>query len=314
MAAVGNKSDISVNTRKWFPDFSVYFKDTMRAKQARAGLLMILPGIIFFAIFYIYPLAQTFHISTLRWGLVDTPRAVGLRNYEFLFRDPEFINSVRVTLIYVFGTVIPIWILALGLALVFNQSFVFRGAYLTIFYLPAVISLTVWSMIWLLMYHPTYGLVGAFSGAVGFGYQRFLQDPRLAMPAMILLSVWKGTPVYMVILISGLRGIPHDFYEAATVDGANRFQRFLHITLPLLRPVMLYVMVISIIEGFKAFTPMYILTRGGPGSETRVLTMFIFENGFSFLRMGYASAASVVFLVILMAISFFQFRFMRSNV
>lgn len=302
------------NTKKLIPDFSLYFQSSMRGRYARTGLMLALPGIIFFLIFYIYPLVQTFYISTLRWGLIDTARPVGLANYEFLFRDPQFINSVRVTFIYVFATVIPIWFIALGLALIFNQSFRFRGLYLTIFYLPAVISLTVWSMIWLLMYHPTYGLVGAFSGAVGLGYHRFLQDPNLAMPALVLLSVWKGTPVYMVILISGLRSIPNDYYEAAKVDGASKLRSFWHITLPLLRPIMLYVMVISIIEGFKAFTPMYILTRGGPGSSTRVLTMFIFENGFSFLRMGYASAASVVFLLILLVISGFQFRFMRSNV
>ena len=128
---------------------------------------------------------------------------------------------------------------------------------------------------------------------------------------MIILSVWKGTPVYMLIFLAGLRAIPGDYYEAAKVDGANALQRLGYITLPLLRPVFIYVVVISIIEAFKVFTPMYLLTRGGPGSATRVLSMFIFQNGFEFLKMGYASAASVVFLMILLVLSLIQFRILR---
>jgi ABC-type sugar transport system permease subunit len=131
------------------------------------------------------------------------------------------------------------------------------------------------------------------------------------MPAIILLSIWKGAPVYMLIFLAGLRAIPGDFYEAAKVDGANVLQRLWYITLPLLRPVFLYVVVISIIEAFKVFTPMYLLTNGGPGSATRVLSMFIFQNGFQFLKMGYASAASVVFLLILLVFSVVQFRILR---
>jgi multiple sugar transport system permease protein len=147
----------------------------------------------------------------------------------------------------------------------------------------------------------------------GFNYVRFLADPGLAMIAMIILSVWKGTPVYMVIYLAGLRNIPGDYYEAATVDGASATQRFRFITLPLLRPVLLYVAVISIIEAFKVFTPMYLLTHGGPGSATTVLSMFIFSNGFQFLKMGYASAASVIFLVILLGLSLMLFRLLRTQ-
>jgi ABC-type sugar transport system permease subunit len=138
-----------------------------------------------------------------------------------------------------------------------------------------------------------------------------LDNPATAMPAMILLSIWKGAPVYMLIFLAGLRAIPGDYYEAAKVDGASAWQRLWSITLPLLRPVFLYVVVISIIGAFQAFTPMYLLTNGGPGSATRVLSMFIFQNGFQFLKMGYASAASVIFLLILLVFSLVQFRILR---
>ncbi|MBU6349372.1 MAG: sugar ABC transporter permease [Chloroflexi bacterium] len=212
---------------------------------------------------------------------------------------------------YAFGVVIPIWGIALGLALIFNRSFRGRQAYLTVYYIPAVISLTVWSLIWLLLYNPSFGLFSVVMRGLGIGGLRMLDDPSTAMLALILLSIWKGTPVYMLIFLAGLRAIPSDYYEAAEIDGARSWQSLLLITLPLLRPVFLYVMVISLIEAFKVFTPMYLLTSGGPGSATRVLSMFIFQNGFQYLKMGYASAASVIFLLILLLLALFQFRLLR---
>lgn len=285
---------------------------SLTRRRALTGFLFASPAVFFFGSFYLYPIVETVRISFHRWGLLDQPRFIGLGNYERLFNDPEFLNSVFGTLTYVFGTVIPIWFIALGLALLFNENFRFKQGYLTIFYIPAIVSLTVWSLIWLLMYNPSFGLTAAVTNALGAGTVRFL-DVDLAMFAMVFLSIWKGTPVYMIIYLAGLRSIPSDYYEAAKVDGANRFQRFWHITLPSLRPVLLYVAVISIIEAFKVFTPMYIITRGGPGSATRVLPIFIFENGFQFLRMGYASAASVIFLVMLIGLSAIQFRLLRSQ-
>lgn len=285
--------------------------NTLEARKKRFGLLFALPAFLFFGAFYLYPLFQTFYVSLFSWGLLDEPRFLGFANYTRLFADKEFINSVWVSFFYAFGVVVPIWGIALGLALIFNQSFPGRQAYLTTYYIPAVISLTVWSLIWLLMYNPTFGLFSVALRSFGITGVRMLDDPSTAMLAMIILSIWKGTPVYMVIFIAGLRAIPVDYYEAAQIDGARAWQCFLYITLPLLRPVFLYVMVISIIEAFKVFTPMYLLTNGGPGSATRVLSMFIFQNGFQFLRMGYASAASVIFLLILLTLAILQFRLLR---
>jgi multiple sugar transport system permease protein len=293
------------------PFFGGLFEKSLSGRKRRFGLLFALPAFLFFGFFYIFPLYQTFNVSLFKWGLLDQPEFIGLRNYERLLVDREFINSVAVTFYYAFGTVVIIWIVALGLALVFNQAFRYRQAYLTIYYLPAVVSLTVWSLVWLLLYNPSFGLWSAVLRLVGIPYAPILDSPRLAMLGIILLSVWKGTPAYMVIFLAGLRAIPVDYYEAATVDGANVRQRFLYITMPLLRPVALYVVVISVIEAFKVFTPMYLLTHGGPGSATRVLPMFIFQNGFQFLKMGYASAASVLFLLILLTVSLFQFRLWR---
>ncbi len=301
----------SLKTKRANSERPKLWGNTLAARKTRFGLLFALPAFLFFGYFYVYPLSQTFYVSLFRWGLLDTPSFIGLENYTRLFADREFLNSIVVTFFYAFGTVIPIWAIALGLALVFNQAFRFRQGYLTTYYVPAVISLTVWSLIWLFLYDPSYGLFTAFLRLIGLGGLRMLDTPGMALPAMVILSVWKGTPVYMIIFLAGLRAIPTDYYEAAKVDGASSWQRFLYITLPMLRPVMLYVIVISVIEAFKVFTPMYLITRGGPGSDTRVLPMFIFQNGFQFLKMGYASAASVLFLLILLALSLLQFRLLR---
>ena len=277
-------------------------------KKTRYGLIFASPALVFFGVFYVFPLAWAVWISFNEWGLLNDPEYVGLQNYRELLRDSEFINSVKVTFYYVFGTVVPIWVLALGLALVFNRPFRFRQVYLAAYYIPAVISLFVWCLLWLLIYQPSWGLGTLVTGPLGLDYVRWLNDPELAMPALIILSIVKGTPAYMIIYLAGLRGIPAEYYEAAAIDGAGAGRRLRDITLPLLRPVMLYVAVISIIVAFQVFTPAYILTRGGPGSATRVLPMFIFQNAFEFLKMGYASAASMLLLLMLLGLTLIQFR------
>jgi multiple sugar transport system permease protein len=282
-------------------------------KETRYGLLFAAPAVVFFTVFYLYPLGWAAYISLNEWNLLGVPQFVGLRNYVDLLGDREFLNSVAVTFYYTIGTVVPIWFIALGLALVFNRAFRFRQAFLAAYYLPAVVALTVWSLVWLLMYNPSFGLLTVFTQPLGFDYVRWLASEDLAMPSLILLSIVKGTPVYMLIFLVGLRGIPPEYHEAAKVDGANSVQRLWHITLPLLRPVMLYVAVISIVTAFQVFTPAYLLTNGGPGSSTRVLPMFIYENAFKYFEMGYASAASVLLFLMLLVVTLVQFRLLRSQ-
>jgi len=289
------------------------WRSPIRRREIRWGYFFLLPGITFFSVFYFYPIAWSIRLSFHRWRLLDEPSYIGLANFERLFADPEFSNSVIKSFQYTFGTVIPIWVFALGLALIFNQSFRFRQVYLTIYYIPAVISLTVWCLLWLLMYNPSYGLLTVVTGAAGYNYVRWLNDPGLAMVSLVVLSVIKGTPVYMVVFLAGLRSIPEEYYEAAKIDGANAVMRFVYVTLPMLKPVILFVSVISIITGFQQFIPAYVMTNGGPGSETRVLPLLIFQTGFEYLNMGYASAIAVAFLVIVMGITVLQFAIIRPS-
>ena len=277
-------------------------------REAVWGLVFVAPAVVFFSLFYAYPIAWAAWISLHDYDLLGDPIWIGLDNYERLFRGRRFVESTKASFYYTFATVVPIWIIGLALAVVFNQRFRLRRFFLTIIYLPAVVSLTVWCLLFLLVYHPTYGLLTLVTRPLGFEYIRWLNDRELAMPALVLLSVLKGIPAYMIIYLAGLGAIPVEYYEAAAIDGASAWRRFWGITLPLLRPVLLYVAVISIIGGFQVFTPAYILTNGGPGATTEVLPLFIFENAFGNLRMGYASAASMVLFVMLLALTLVQFR------
>jgi ABC-type sugar transport system permease subunit len=286
---------------------------TVERRQALWGALFALPAVVFFLGMFAYPLAYTFFLSLQHWDLISPPTWVGLANYQFILRDPEFQNSVLVTLYYVFGVCVPIVLLGLLLAAFFNQRFRLRQLSLTVFYIPVVVSLTVWTILWALVLNPSYGLLTLVTDHLGFHYIRWLSDPNLAMPSLILLSIWKGLPYYTVILLAGMRAIPVDYYEAARVDGANAQQTFLRITLPLLRPILLYVVVISVLVAFQVFTPSYLLTHGGPGSATRVLPLYIYETAFSDLRMGDAATASVIMFGMMLGITAIQLRLLRSD-
>ena len=286
---------------------------TVERRQALWGALFALPAVVFFLGMYAYPLAYTFFLSLQHWDLISPPTWVGLDNYQFILQDSEFQNSVLVTLYYVFGVCIPIVLLGLLLAAFFNQNFRLRQLSLPVFYIPVVVSLTVWTILWALVLNPSYGLLTLVTDHLGLHYIRWLSDPNLAMPSLILLSIWKGLPYYTVILLAGMRAIPVDYYEAARVDGANARQTFLRITLPLLRPILLYVVVISVLVAFQVFTPSYLLTHGGPGSATRVLPLYIYETAFSDLRMGDAATASVVMFAMMLGITALQLRLLRSD-
>jgi multiple sugar transport system permease protein len=286
---------------------------TVERRQALWGGIFALPAVVFFLGMYAYPLAYTFFLSLQHWDLISPPTWVGLDNYQFILQDSEFQNSVLVTLYYVFGVCVPIVLLGLLLAAFFNQNFRLRQLSLTVFYIPVVVSLTVWTILWALVLNPSYGLLTLVTDHLGLHYIRWLSDPNLAMPSLILLSIWKGLPYYTVILLAGMRAIPVDYYEAARVDGANARQTFLRITLPLLRPILLYVVVISVLVAFQVFTPSYLLTHGGPGSATRVLPLYIYETAFSDLRMGDAATASVIMFVMMLGITAIQLRLLRSD-
>ena len=279
------------------------------------GIAFAVPALALLIVFSIYPVINALYIGFTSWSLSGTPEFIGLDNYIKMFiRDAEFLRSVRTTAIYAGGLNPIMWAIALGLALLFNREMKMRGIFRTIYFTPVVVSWVVASMVWYLIFHSSFGLNAHIMRFFGKPGLKLLSDSQYALSAIIVLSLWKSMGYYMVLFLAGLQNIPRVFFEAADVDGANNWQRFWFITIPLLMPATLFVMVISIINSFQVFTPIYLLTRGGPHGATRVLPMLIYENAFIFLKMGYASAMAMVLFAILMVLTLVQLRVFRIDV
>jgi len=281
--------------------------------EARTGLLLVMPAVIFFAAFMLYPFLSAFWYSLTSWDLVGPPRFVGLRNYVRLLQDEDFWNAARVTAYYTFGLLVPMLPLSLLLAMLLDRRLRGRAFYQGVLFAPAVLAAVVVSMIWRVVYMPQGGLYLLFTAPFGLTNIPWLNDVHWAMPALIIVGIWKNVGYYMVIFLAGLQGISPTFYEAARVDGASTWQQFRRITLPLLRPIMLFVAVVSMTKAFQGFTAAYTLTGGGPADATKVLPLLVYENAFSFNKMGYASAIAVIMFVVLLALTLIQFRTLKSE-
>jgi multiple sugar transport system permease protein len=287
----------------------------LRSAEARHqawGYLFLAPMFVLLAVFKFIPMLQAFYLSLTSYDLLSPPRFVGLRNYLFLLEDPLFHQSVTVTAYYVFGTCILLWFLSLGMALLFTAPLPAKNVLRTMYFLPAIVPVVVYAVIWLFMFHP-YGLLNVALRTVGLPAVHWLSDSRAVMPGFILAALWRFVPYFMVIYLAGLQNIPHEYYEAAAIDGAAGVQAFRFVTLPLLRPTILLVIVLSIILMSKVFTNVLIITAGGPDGATRVLSLFIYQTGFQFFKMGLASAASLFLLFGTMTFTLLQLRLFRED-
>jgi len=290
------------------------FGGGIAGQEARTGLLLVLPAALFFAMFVVYPFLSAFWYSLTSWDLISPPHFIGLRNYVRLFQDDAFWNSTKVTAYYTVGMLVPMLPLSLLLALLLDRQLRGRAFYQAILFAPAVLAAVVVSMIWRVVYMPQGGLYQLFTAPFGLVDIPWLNDKHWAMPALIIVGIWKNVGYYMVIFLAGLQGIPPTYYEAARVDGASSWQQFRRITMPLLRPITLFVVVVSMTRAFQGFTSAYTLTGGGPADATKLLPLLVYENGFSFNKMGYASAIAVVMFVVLIALTLVQFRSFRPEV
>jgi multiple sugar transport system permease protein len=281
--------------------------------EARTGLLFVAPAALFFAVFMLYPFLSAFWYSLTSWDLVSPPRFVGLRNYTRLFQDEDFWNAAKVTAYYTFGLLVPMLPLSLLLAMMLDRRLRGRAFYQGVLFAPAVLAAVVVSMIWRVVYMPQGGLYLLFTAPFGLTNIPWLTDVHWAMPALIIVGIWKNVGYYMVIFLAGLQGISPTLYEAAKVDGAGTWQQFRRITLPLLRPIMLFVAVVSMTKAFQGFTAAYTLTGGGPADATKVLPLLVYENAFSFNKMGYASAIAVIMFLVLLVLTLIQFRTLKAE-
>jgi len=289
------------------------FRLTHAQQRSLWGFIFALPALSFFALFSLFPIARTFYLSFFDYSVVEKPRYVGLDNFQDIIGDHRFNESLLNSFRYVAMTYIPVWILALLLAMALNSKIKGRGLFRTIYFVPVVMSWVVVSVIWKLIFH-RMGLVNTlFLDPIGQSPRNWLTDVDLAPQAIVIMSVWKEVGFFMVVFLAGLQNIPSDYYEAARVDGSTGLQLFRYITLPLLQPTMLFCSVIGLITGLQVFIPQFVMTQGGPVDATLVLTLNIYETAFVFLDGGKASALSVVLCLIIGAVTFLQFKLYRSR-
>jgi ABC-type sugar transport system permease subunit len=285
---------------------------TLRGRETVWGLLFAAPTVVFLAVFSLAPMAYALAISFTRFDLTSPPEFIGFGNYRSLLTDSLFHNSLRVTAFYVLGTVIPVWAISLGLALLLVRARVFSSVWRTLLFLPSVLPLVSVALVWKLFFHLS-GPMNDLLGIVGVAPVQWLTSTRLAPLALIVMSWWHAASYYMVIFLAGLLAIPRTLYEAAELDGAGGWQRFRDITIPLLRTTLFLVIVISIINGLRTFVFQQVLTTGGPGTSTQVITLLIYQTAFSFTQMGRASAMSIVLFVLVLCFSIIQYRLFRER-
>jgi multiple sugar transport system permease protein len=283
----------------------------LRRREAVAFYLCISPWLVGFAIFVVGPMLASLGISLLRWDLLSEPRFVGLQNYEKLFtRDPLFWQSLKVTTIYT-AVYVPMELAGgLALALLMNQKLRYIKVFRTIVYLPSVLPGVAFVVLWMWILHPDVGLINTLLSYVGIDGPRWLVDPDWALLALLMMSAW-GLGRSMVIYLASLQGISSQYYEAAAIDGANGWQAFRHITVPMLTPTIYFNLVLSVISTFQTFTNAYVSTDGGPLNATLFYVLYLFRQAFQFFNMGYASALAWVLFIIILGLTLLIVRSSR---
>ncbi|MCG8607235.1 sugar ABC transporter permease [bacterium] len=280
------------------------------------GWLFVSPHAVVFCLFTAFPVIFAFIVSLHKWNLVLPMKFTGIENYLTAFQDPEFWHSMKVTTIYVVGTVPTTIALALLVAVFLNREFIGRSYCRMMIYLPVITSTVSVGIIWMYLFEPTEnGLVNKMFGLFGVSSQTWLANPVLAMPVLIALGIWKDLGFSTVILLAGLQGVPRMYYEAAEIDGASKVKQFWNITVPLVSPTTFFLFILNTISAFKVFGPVFVMTQSGPfdpvagQNATNVIAYNIYSNAFKYLRMGYASSLACIFLVIILALTVINFRF-----
>lgn len=289
---------------------------TAAARRRRRGgwrnaawvLVFLLPSAIPLAVFTLAPMVGSLWVSLHDWNLISPMEWVGLDNYRDLLGDPGTREVFGHTLLYIAGYLPLVYVGGLGLAVVLNVALRGRSVLRAAYFLPVVTSWVVVALVWQWLLNPRNGLVNEVLGTFGLPEPGWWTDPTWAMPSVILASAWKDLGFVMVILLAGLQAIPTEIYEAARVDGANAWQRFRSITLPLLSPSTFFVVVISLVNGFQVFDQVYVMTGGGPSGASQVVVGQIYDLTFRYGRAGQASALSWLLFVLILLVTALQLR------
>lgn len=286
-------------------------RSRLMRQEAIDGYLFIAPWLLGFVLWVAGPMIASVVLSLMRWDLFSPPVWVGLENFKQLFRNPLVGISLWNTAFYTFLSVPSNLIVALTTALLLNQRLRFQAWFRTFFYLPSIMPAVANAVLWFWILNPEVGLANALLRMLGLPELQWLWHPATAKPSFILMGLW-GTGNTMVIFLAGLQGIPQSLYEAAEIDGANGWQRFRAVTIPMLSPVILFNLVLGIIGSFQIFTSAYLLTSGGPQNSTLFTVLYLYRLGFEQFNMGFASALAWLLFAIILVFTLSQLRLSRA--
>jgi multiple sugar transport system permease protein len=285
-----------------------------KRSTVRTALTFMAPSLFHLVVFIFTPIVFAAYLSVHRWDIIVADKPfVGLDNFREMLGDSTFWNALQNTFVYTLNVPLAM-ALSLAIALMMHRRLKWIGFLRTIYFLPSVTSFVAVALVWMWIYHPSFGIANFLLGLVGIPPLQWLNSTQTAMISVIIFSVWLGLGYQMVIFLAGLQGIPEELYEAARIDGASNWQLFRRITLPLLRPTTFFILVTSLISSFQVFTSVYIMTAGGPVRSTDVIVYHIYTAAWEQLRMGYASAMSWVLFVIIMIATWLQFKVMGKEV
>lgn len=283
-------------------------------RSDRNGYLFSLPYVIFFLAFVAYPLIFSLVLMFHRWNLVSPMQWIGLKNFDRLFVDPLFYTSLVNTLTFLLIHIPLQVIVALGFALLLNKKITGRGLFRGIYFLPVVVSGVAVTILWQQIFSFDYGVLNTLLGTLGIAPVPWLIDVHLAMPSIALMATWKNVGIYIVLFLAGLQGIPHELYEASSIDGARPLRQFFSITLPMLNPTIMVIVVLSTIGGFSLFIEPYILTGGGPMESTLSGMLYIYNQAFYFGHMGYAATLGFIYAIVIFIVVMIQRRVIEQDI
>ena len=285
----------------------------IKNREATSGFLFLGPNFFGFLLFNLIPITACFILSFTKWNFSNSPTFIGFKNYTSLLNDQLFWKYLWNTIYYTILTVPLTIIVGFILAYVLNRKIKGIVFFRTLYFLPSVTLLVAVAVIWSWIYNADFGLLNYILSLFGIQGPNWLQSSTWAMPAIIIMGVWKGSGYSMLIYLAGLQSIPGEYYEASTIDGAGWYQQIRYITIPLIYPTTFFILVTSTISAIQGFDQFYVMTHGGPAGATTTLVYYIFENAFEWFNMGYASTAAIVLFIIIMALTLFQWRFANKS-
>ncbi len=279
--------------------------------ESISAWIYIMPAFLLLSIFWFYPTIRLFFDSFYEWNGITNRIYIGLENYKNLLADPAFWQTIKNTFIFILGTVPTGMALSLVLALLTQKYILGRWLFRTAFFTPVVTSLVAAGLIWVWLLNYDYGILNQMLVSLGLDKIPWLTSEKYAMVSVIVMTIWKDAGYNMIIFLAGLNSIDENLYEAARIDGANKWQQFKSITWPLLIPTTVFILITRIIFTFRTFEQVYAMTKGGPAGSTTVFVYYIYEKAFQNFELGYASAASILLLIIVLIFTVLQLKFLK---